>query len=206
MFHQVKDIIAEEGPWRIIEHVIVLCVVVSFLRRAFMERRGKKGIKDLMVKMGIRLGQRFSFLRNKISSELEKEASKTVSDMLNSAKIRPIYREIPQNGEEKEKLLQEIRTRKEADIDPTVGKTFAYVYEHSKNHSEFTAKCFNEYIHYNALNPIVFNSLRVFEVETVKMVSSLFHGDDKCVGNVTSCGTESLVLAMKTYRDYRGKG
>jgi sphinganine-1-phosphate aldolase len=38
------------------------------------------------------------------------------------------------------------------------------------------------------------------------MCSNLFHGDDKCVGNITSCGTESLLLAMKTYRDYRGKG
>lgn len=26
------------------------------------------------------------------------------------------------------------------------------------------------------------------------------------MGNVTSCGTESLLLAMKTYRDYRGYG
>lgn len=38
------------------------------------------------------------------------------------------------------------------------------------------------------------------------MCSNLFHGDDQCVGNVTSCGTESLLLAMKTYRDYRGAG
>jgi len=34
----------------------------------------------------------------------------------------------------------------------------------------------------------------------------LFHGDENCVGNITSCGTESLLLAMKTYREYRGKG
>lgn len=38
------------------------------------------------------------------------------------------------------------------------------------------------------------------------MCASLFNGDAECVGNVTSCGTESLLLAMKTYRDYRGKG
>jgi glutamate/tyrosine decarboxylase-like PLP-dependent enzyme len=38
------------------------------------------------------------------------------------------------------------------------------------------------------------------------MSASLFHGDGDCVGNVTSCGTESLLLAMKTYRGYRGKG
>ncbi len=38
------------------------------------------------------------------------------------------------------------------------------------------------------------------------MSATLFHGDENTVGNVTSCGTESLLLAMKTYRDYRGKG
>jgi sphinganine-1-phosphate aldolase len=38
------------------------------------------------------------------------------------------------------------------------------------------------------------------------MCATLFHGDENCVGNVTSCGTESLLLAMKTYRDSRGKG
>lgn len=38
------------------------------------------------------------------------------------------------------------------------------------------------------------------------MSANLFNGDENSVGNVTSCGTESLLLAMKTYRDYRGKG
>lgn len=40
-------------------------------------------------------------------------------------------------------ILSEIKRRKAADIDPTAGQTFAYVYEHSKKHSELTAKCFN---------------------------------------------------------------
>lgn len=46
-----------------------------------------------------------------------------------------------------------------------------------------------KYVHSNALNPVIFNSLRVIENEVVKMSSSLFNGDEKCVGNVTSCGT-----------------
>lgn len=61
-------------------------------------------------------------------------------------------------------------------------------------------------MHSNALNPVLFNSLRVTENEVIRMSSSLFHGDENCVGNITSCGTESLLLAMKTYRDYRGSG
>lgn len=44
-------------------------------------------------------------------------------------------------------------------------------------------------MHSNALNPIVFNSLRVIENEVIRISASLFHGDEKCVGNITSCGT-----------------
>lgn len=93
-----------------------------------------------------------------------------------------------------------------ADISPTAGKTFAYVYEHSKEHTETIEACFVRYLHSNALNPLLFNSLRVIENEVVRMCANLFHGDENCVGNITSCGTESLLLAMKTYRDWRGKG
>lgn len=63
-----------------------------------------------------------------------------------------------------------------------------------------------KYVHSNALNPVVFNSLRVIENEVVQMAINLFNGDSNCVGNITSCGTESLLLAMKTYRDFRGVG
>lgn len=80
---------------------------------------------------------------------------------------------------------------------------WAYVYEHSQEHSDFVAEAFQMFIHTNALNPIKFISLRNLEVEVVAMTASMFHGDPcTCVGNVTSGGTESLLLAVKTYRDY----
>lgn len=79
--------------------------------------------------------------------------------------------------------------RVKADINPMAGKTFAYVYEANRAHTELTEQCFVKYIHHNALNPILFNSLRVIENEVIKMCASLFHGDGDCVGNITSCGT-----------------
>jgi sphinganine-1-phosphate aldolase len=57
------------------------------------------------------------------------------------------------------------------------------------------------FMHENALNPLVFPSLRQFEVETVAMVADMLHGDSQCVGSVTSGGTESILMAVKTYRD-----
>lgn len=44
-------------------------------------------------------------------------------------------------------------------------------------------------MHSTALNPIVFNSVRVIESEVVRMTANMLNGDENCVGNVTSCGT-----------------
>ena len=53
----------------------------------------------------------------------------------------------------------------------------------------------------NALNPMVFPSLRRFKTEVVAMAAHMLHGDGAVVGNVTSGGTESILMAVKTYRD-----
>lgn len=154
-----------------------------------LENRGKTGIFNKIIKVFTRLAKKISFFQKQIDKKLELEAKQTVAQNFDGKSVKPVYRDIPEKGVEHTKILSTIDERKKADIDPTIGKTFAYVYEQSKAHSEMTAACFNKYIHSNALNPIVFNSLRVFEVEVVKMCSQLFNGDDNCVGNVTSCGT-----------------
>jgi len=40
------------------------------------------------------------------------------------------------------------------------------------------------------------------EAEVVRMTLNLFHGDEKTCGAMTSGGTESILMAMKTYRDW----
>ena len=60
---------------------------------------------------------------------------------------------------------------------------------------------FHSFMHENALNPLVFPSLKQFETEIVAMVANMLHGDGRVVGSVTSGGTESILMAMKSYRD-----
>ena len=42
---------------------------------------------------------------------------------------------------------------------------------------------------------------RRFENEVVSMTASMMNGDDDVVGSLTSGGTESILMAMKAYRD-----
>ena len=132
-------------------------------------------------------------------------------------------------GETKEVLLGELEKCKKADIDPHSGKIFAYVYTTDNecfrvveealqtfkdvepdalpSSSDQDSKAaivqlfLGAFLHKNALNALVFPSLRKFETETVAMVADMLHGSPDCVGNVTSGGTESILVAVKTYRD-----
>ena len=60
---------------------------------------------------------------------------------------------------------------------------------------------YHAFLHENALNPMVCPSLARFETETVAMAAGMWHGNERVVGSVTSGGTESILMAVKTYRD-----
>lgn len=114
-----------------------------------------------------------------------------MSDTLNFPKI----------GTKSEDVLAQMKEFKAHDVDWKKGRSFSLVYPVSDDHHEFLQKAHNMFFSENALNPMAFKSLRRFEHETIRMCSDLFHGGDQAVGLVTSGGTESLIMAIKTYRD-----
>nr|CAB3266029.1 sphingosine-1-phosphate lyase-like [Phallusia mammillata] len=132
---------------------------------------------------------------------------------------------IPEKGIPVNDLRKELETFKSGDKHLSEnGRLFAYVYtsegprfnlqrEAFKMFTDLTLNSVNDervemihafldaFMHDNALNPMVFPALRRFENEVVGMTASMLHGDGNVVGSVTSGGTESILMAMKTYRD-----
>lgn len=53
----------------------------------------------------------------------------------------------------------------------------------------------------NPLHPELFPCVRKMESEVVRMTLSLFNGDKDSCGSMTSGGTESILMAIKAYRD-----
>lgn len=107
----------------------------------------------------------------------------------------------PKKGQSAEEVLKELEEAKKNDVDWKRGRSFSLVYPVSDEHHEFVKKAHNACFSENGLNPMAFQSLRKFEHETVRMCADLFHGDRNTVGIVTSGGTESLLMMIKTYRD-----
>lgn len=68
--------------------------------------------------------------------------------------------------------------------------------------SKIIVTAYSRYCVSNPLHPEVFPAVRKMEAEIVSMVLKMYHAPDSAAGTMTSGGTESIVMAVKTYRDW----
>jgi glutamate/tyrosine decarboxylase-like PLP-dependent enzyme len=109
---------------------------------------------------------------------------------------------LPETGRDGEEVLAEMADLREQDADWKSGRTWSLVYHVDEAHKQFKDEAQSLYSTQNALSPSAFPSLRKFENEVVGMLADWLGGDGDTVGNVTSGGTESILLAVKTARDW----
>ncbi len=110
--------------------------------------------------------------------------------------------EIPRKARSKEEVLQTLQSYKANDMPWRDGRTWAYVYDPGAAAEEVIKQAYSLYLSENGLDPTVFPSILRLENELVAMAAAHLKGDHDVVGNFTSGGTESLILAVKTARDF----
>ena len=164
---------------------------VSFLRRC--KRRFFYIVKRLPV----------------IKSVIEKHLSEVKKKMSASElfKLKPgmtYMQELPQSGCSKRALMAKICEYRSLDtVNWTNGKVSGTVYCGDPLLTTITAEVYHKFAWTNPLHADVFPALRKMEAEIVRMCCSLFNGHPiKSCGSVSSGGTESILLACKTYRDW----
>jgi len=110
--------------------------------------------------------------------------------------------EIPKKGRSKEEILKILESYKGDDLDWQSGRVFGYVYDPGEKARDVINQAYTMYLSENALDPLTFPSLLRLENELVGMTAGLLRADENVVGNFTSGGTESLILAVKTARNW----
>ncbi len=108
----------------------------------------------------------------------------------------------PAKGTGFQDVLSSIKKRKSKDINWDSGKMFGFVYYPGNDIAQIIEQIYHLYFHENALNPSLFPSISEFENEIISMVADLLHAGNEFAGNITSGGTESIFLAIKTARDF----
>lgn len=109
--------------------------------------------------------------------------------------------QLPESGLDRREVIRQMIERREKDASWHSGRTFSLVYHASDEHTQFLKEAFCLFFSENALNPSAFASLKQFENEVVSIAAGLLGGDAETTGTMTSGGTESIFLCVKTYRD-----
>ena len=99
-------------------------------------------------------------------------------------------------------IVDQLEQLRAADLPTNGGRTLAYVYDSGVAEAdELGRTALAMYGGTNGLDPTAFPSLLQMERDLIEFARSMFHGDEAMVGTVTSGGTESILLAVKTARD-----
>ena len=109
---------------------------------------------------------------------------------------------MPAKGLSEDEVFDKLTHFADGDMPWREGKTLAYIYDGGADVERVAKRAYTQYLTENALDPTVYPSLARMERELIGITASMLGGDENVVGNFTSGGTESILLAVKTARDW----
>jgi len=109
---------------------------------------------------------------------------------------------LPRRGHAPEDVLAALEALRGGDVDWAGGKVFSLVFDAGAEHRRLLERAYTAYFAENALNPTAFPSLRRMENEVVAMTADLLGGGPEVAGSLTTGGTESILMAVKTAREW----
>ena len=112
---------------------------------------------------------------------------------------------LPHKGTSTADVLKQLQGRRGQDVDWKSGRTFSLVYYAGEQVMQLLHDAYSMFMAENGLSPMAFPSLRDMENEVVAMTANMLYGGDSAAGSMTSGGTESIFMAMKTARQWARK-
>ena len=82
------------------------------------------------------------------------------------------------------------------------GRTAVYVFNAGEEIATIQKEAYAAFMSENGLGPLAFPSLAQMEKEVIEMGLDLLHGPEGSTGAMTSGGTDSITMAIKTARDF----
>ncbi len=165
-------------------------------------------LKNKILGIFIKTAKKIPAVKNKMNQEY----AGIMADMEKSLKPYrgkvETFSSLPTKGLSEELILSLIEgMNKNEEKNWKNGKISGAVYHGDKKHIDFLNNVYSIVSQVNPLHADIWPSASKYEAEIIAMTGNMMHsaeaektGDLVC-GSVTSGGTESILLAMKTYRD-----
>ncbi|MBC2713432.1 MAG: aminotransferase class V-fold PLP-dependent enzyme [Desulfosarcina sp.] len=153
-----------------------------------------------------------------VKKRLDKKYDSLMADLESSLKPYrddfSAFTEIPETGRDRAEIIAEMTAMQAKEESRwRDGFVSGAVYHGDSEHIDFLNRVYALNSQSNPLHADIFPSTTKFEAEIVSMTANMMNAaraskgsslglDDETCGVVTSGGTESILLAMKTYRDW----
>lgn len=144
----------------------------------------------------------FKFVKNQIESK-KAGFNKKIKNELNETIVKnniPTYTHLLTNGLSNNNIINSINKNKKLSLWKN-NKISGAIYSHDTNLNNLMDTIFPIYYRSNPLHPDLFPGVRKMEAEIVQMCAGLMSSKSKCSGSFTTGGTESIILACRTYRE-----
>lgn len=112
-----------------------------------------------------------------------------------------MHTSMPEAGRDRGDILEQLEAFRGQDPQYKEGRVWSLVYYLDEEHSSFLKDAYHSFASENGLNPGAFKSLKKLENEIISATADILNGTEEVCGVVTSGGTESCLMAVKTYRD-----
>lgn len=156
-----------------------------------------------------KVAQRIPAVQKRLEAEYAQVEEMVREQMRPRLESLPDFDALPDAGISQQQILDWLQQLRTLETPPwQQGRVSGTVYHGAQELSEFLSKVYALHAQSNPLHADLFPSTVRFETEIVRMTAQLLHAPDtddreqQVVGTTTSGGTESILLAMKTYRDW----
>ncbi|XP_046856991.1 sphingosine-1-phosphate lyase 1-like isoform X2 [Xenia sp. Carnegie-2017] len=141
------------------------------------------------------------FFNGKRQNELDVKKNELEKSVLKQREEETYMTKLPKFGSPKEKIICSINNYRELgnlSLDTSSG----VVYHGGKDLTEIQTEVFKKFVWSNPLHPDIFPGVRKMEAEIITICVDLFRGGKDACGTMTASGTNSILMACKTYRDW----
>ncbi|KAL1721988.1 pyridoxal phosphate-dependent transferase [Schizophyllum commune] len=190
----------------------VVCVYIVARQLLKLKRhvlaRGLTGsvyeVYAAMQQRALQLALRLPSMQKKVRTEMDKAKLDIENKLVPKGPDVTRHLTLPPTGLSAEDVFAEMdKLDKEglSHTDWSKGKISGAVYHGGEELSKLIAAAYTRYLVSNPLHPDAFPAVRKMEAEIVSMVLRMYNNPTGA-GTMTSGGTESIVMAVKTYRDW----
>uniref|UniRef100_A0AAR5PMB4 sphinganine-1-phosphate aldolase n=2 Tax=Dendroctonus ponderosae TaxID=77166 RepID=A0AAR5PMB4_DENPD len=187
-------------PWQIVSittsSVLLMVWIYDFLD-------GDESLVNRGKKTAFKLVKHIPQLRAKVDQVLDETRRNFEDDVTKRTSGVPYLVQLPTTAMSREEIFKALSQNLALGEDGwKSGLASGAVYIHNPALQQLVADVFQISSYTNPLHPDLFPGVCKMEAEVVRMVCTLFHGDEQSCGTMTTGGTESIMMACKAYRDY----